>query len=703
MATKNLAAVITIGGTITGGLKSALGDTAKQLKAIGSQITDLSRREKQLGSAIQVFARQGQAVEGLRRQYVQTIQTVERLRTAQQRLASAQATRDRLNERAGKMRAAGAGVTVAGGTMLASMVPGVKESKHYQTEMARIAALGMGNDVNQRAVKFAKDMKTFGTSSLENLELLRDGMSVFADLHHAEMVAPLLAKMKFANKAVFGSERGEQNSAQFMDMLKVIETRGGLKSEAEFSKQANIIQQVISATGGRVSATEWRHMLMTGGLAGKGMDSEALFYTFEHLVQEMGGDRAGTGLNSLYKSLYQGVAKKRSVLNLERFGLIGDKSKVKHDKAGQVSSMEPGALLGSDLFRANPFEWMEKVLLPQLAKKGITDEKKVIDTIGMIVSNSVGGSFLAEMYRQRENIHRASARNRGAQNIDQLDAAGRNSASGKELEAQAKLADAKLKFGDEVAPMYTAALVKATDALKAFNEFAEKHETLVKAGAVAITALGAALVVIGPVLTIGGGLLSAYAAVQLRAAAAAASAAAGIRTETVAIEAQGAAAVTAGGKLAAFAKRAALGYLAATAMDGVAGQFGVGKDKASQAQDDANWGRMNWWQKGESGLLRGVEGTGRFLGMSNMADQAQADRVKAETDYLNKKYGTLPTPPSMSGAGAAAAPVTNHNEFNITQQPGESQEALARRILEQLQRQQGVQQRGALTDGASHQ
>jgi hypothetical protein len=703
MATKNLAAVITIGGTITGGLKSALGDTAKQLKAIGSQITDLSRREKQLGNAVQVFARQGQAVEGLRRQYVQTIQTVERLRAAQQRLATAQATRDRLNERAGKMRAAGAGMTVTGGAMLASVVPGVNESKHYQNEMGRIAALGMGDDVNQRAVKFAKDMKTFGTSSLENLELLRDGMSVFADLHHAEMVAPLLAKMKFANKAVFGSERGEQNSAQFMDMLKVIETRGGLKSEAEFSKQANIIQQVISATGGRVSATEWRHMLSTGGLAGKGMDSEALFYTFEHLVQEMGGDRAGTGLNSLYKSLYQGVAKKRSVLNLERFGLIGDKSKVKHDKAGQVSSMEPGALLGSDLFRANPFEWMEKVLLPQLAKKGITDEKQVIDTIGMIVSNSVGGSFLAEMYRQRENIHRASARNRGAQNIDQLEAQGRNSASGKELDAEAKLADAKLKLGNEVLPIYTAALVKAADALKSFNEFAEKHGTLVKAGAVAITGLGVALVVLGPVLGIAGGAMSLYAAVQLRAAAAAAAAASGIATETAAITAQGAAATTTAGKLAAFAKTAALAMAAGYAIDGIAGKFGVGKEKADQAQDDANWGRMNWWQKAESGLGRGIEGAGRLFFLDNLANQAQAGRVKTETDYLNKKYGTLPTPPSMSGAGAAAAPVTNNNTFNITQQPGESSDAFARRILEQLQRQQGVQQRGALTDGASHQ
>jgi hypothetical protein len=321
----------------------------------------------------------------------------------------------------------------------------------------------------------------------------------------------------------------------------------------------------------------------------------------------------------------------------------------------------------------------------------------------MIVSNSVGGSFLAEMYRQRDNIDRAQMRNRGAQNIDQLDAQGRNGAAGKELEAEAKLADAKLKMGDQVLPLYTSAIIKATEALKWLNEASEKHGTLVQAAVVGVTAMGAALVVLGPVLTIGGGLLSAYAAIQLRAAAAAASAASGIAAETTAIAAQGVAATTAGGALAAFAKRAAIVLALANAGDYAAGKFGVGKDKADQGLDDSNWGRMNWWQKGQSGLARGIEGTGRFIGMTNIADQAQSDRVKAETDYLNKKYGALPTPPSMSGAGAGAAPVTNNNTFNITQQPGESSEDFARRIIQQMQRQQGVQQRGALTDGASNQ
>jgi exonuclease VII small subunit len=697
MANKKLNATITIGGVVASSLKAAFSSTSSQLKGLNSEIKNMERGQRQLGNAIQTFGRMGSNVDGMRARYVRLTSTIDRLRSAQDRLAAAEKRMENARAVRDKLAKAGAISTATGAAIGAPLVVGAKEAKHYEVETARIAALGMGKETNQHAVEFAKSMKTFGTSQLENLELLRDGLSVFADLHHAEMVAPLMAKMKFGNKAVFGAQQGEQNSQQFMDMLKVIETRGGLKSEAEFTKQANIIQQVISATGGRVSATEWRNMLSTGGLAGKSMSSEALFYTMEHMVQEMGGDRAGTGLNSLYKSLYQGVAKKRAVVNLGKLGLIGDTSKVKLDKAGQTASMEPGALLGADLFRDNPFEWMEKVLLPQLAKKGITDERKVIDTMGMIVSNSVGGSFLAEMYRQRENIHRARARNMGAQNIDQLDQEGRNTAEGKQLDAEAKLADLKLRMGSAILPMYSSALETAANAMERLNKFTEDHPALSKAMVIGLGGISVALVALGPVLAIAGTAMTAYAAIQLRTAAASAAAAGNLARETVAIEAQGAAAASAGGKLLAFAK-SRLGILAlANIGDMAAGAFGVGKDKADQGLDDANWSRMNWWQKGQSGLLRGIEHTGRFIGMGNMADQAQADRVKAETDYLNKNGPALP---SMATARQAAPTINDNSQttLQIYQQPGQSQDELANAIIRKMKEQQGVRNRSIMYD-----
>jgi len=160
----------------------------------------------------------------------------------------------------------------------------IEEAKQFQTEVARFASLGFGDRVNSEAVKFATGMKTFGTSARENMTLVSDAMAVFKDLHHAELAAPIMARMKFANQAVFG-EGGKANESKFMDMLKVIEFRRGLSSPAEFETQANFVQKVIAGSRNRVDATQLLAALKTGGVALSGRSNEAFYLGSEPLIQ----------------------------------------------------------------------------------------------------------------------------------------------------------------------------------------------------------------------------------------------------------------------------------------------------------------------------------------------------------------------------------------------------------------------------------
>ena len=418
----------------------------------------------------------------------------------QQRVTNATQHADKLRNKAGNLAMAGAGATATGAVIGAPVVKGLNEAKHYQTEVGRVNALGLGDKVSAEAVAFARNMKTYGTSQLDNLQLMRDGMSAFADVHHAEMVAPTLAKMKFANHAFFGEAEGADNERKFMDMLKVIELRGGLESKEKFEAQANIVQQVITATGGRVGPNEWLNMIKTGGIAAKGLKDDAFYYQMEPLVQEMSGNRVGTSLMSAYQNLYQGRTTKRSAKKLEEFGLIGDKSKVTHDKAGQLSFLNPGALLGSELFRENQFEWMEKVLLPQLAKKGITEKKQVLDAIGSIFSNRTASNLYSQMYLQRVQIHKNEKLNRGAADIGRLEKLGRDSAAGKELEAQSKLANLKLTMGEKILPLYAQGLELAITAVQRLNAFMERNPTVAKIMITAFAVLAGLLLVLGPLM-----------------------------------------------------------------------------------------------------------------------------------------------------------------------------------------------------------
>lgn len=418
----------------------------------------------------------------------------------QRRLADAQKAADRMRTHAGTFAAAGAGASVAGAATAAPIWKGLGESKHYELEKTRMGALGLGDAATKESIEFAKQMKAYGVSQVDKAELMRDALSTFADAHHAEMVLPTLAKMKFANKAVFGQAQGADNERMFMDLLKVIELRGGLASEAEFRNQADMVQRVITATGGRVQADEWLNVIKRGGLAAKGMDSEAFYYTLEPLVQEMGGNTVGTAMMSAYQNLYQGKTTKRTLGNLDRFGLIADRSKVKEDKAGQVSFMDPGALKGADIFRKDQFAWLEQVLLPTLKEKGITEKDQVLDAIGSIFSNRTASNLMSQMYLQRDQIHKNMRLNKGAAGIDQLDAAAKGLPQGKELEMLAKVHDLQKEIGDKVLPLYARALEWVANAADRVTKFMQENPGMAKAMAVGVGVLAATLLTIGPIL-----------------------------------------------------------------------------------------------------------------------------------------------------------------------------------------------------------
>ena len=480
-----------------GALKTAGQQQAQQLQVMRERLAGAGIGTKDLANHERTLRRE---IEATNKTMTLQQQKLANANARQQRVTNATQHADKLRNKAGNLAMAGAGATATGAVLGAPVVKGLNEAKHYQTEVGRVNALGLDDKVSAEAVAFARNMKTYGTSQLDNLQLMRDGMSAFADVHHAEMVAPTLAKMKFANHAFFGEAEGADNERKFMDMLKVIELRGGLESKEKFEAQANIVQQVITATGGRVGPNEWLNMIKTGGIAAKGLKDDAFYYQMEPLVQEMSGNRVGTSLMSAYQNLYQGRTTKRSAKKLEEFGLIGDKSKVTHDKAGQLSFLNPGALLGSELFRENQFEWMEKVLLPQLAKKGIKDKNQVLDAIGSIFSNRTASNLYSQMYLQRGQIHKNEKLNRGAADIGRLEKLGRDSAAGKELEAQSKLADLKLTMGEKILPLYAQGLEMAISAVTRLNGFMERNPTVAKVMITAFAVLAGLLLVLGPLM-----------------------------------------------------------------------------------------------------------------------------------------------------------------------------------------------------------
>lgn len=99
---------------------------------------------------------------------------------------------------------------------------------------------------------------------------------------------------------------------------------------------------------------------------------------------------------------------------------------------------------------------------------------------------------------------------------------------------------------------------------------------------------------------------------------------------------------------------AAVRLLGANIVDPLAGMLGLGKDaagkdlKVDNEQDDKNWERFSLLEKTQSGFLRSLESVTGFIGLDNLAREAEVARIQKETAYLTDlqtKNAASATPP----------------------------------------------------------
>ncbi|WP_028217411.1 phage tail tape measure protein [Paraburkholderia oxyphila] len=474
-----------------------------QLAGVGINTRNLAQHERDLRGniAATTATMKGQMAQ------------LEALGDREKRVATARRSMEKMQGVAAGMAVGGYAARSTGTHIFGDLRESLDESKEFEREAMRIKALGLGDHASADAVKYARAMKQYGVATTDNVLMMRDALSIFADEHHAQMVMPTLSKMKFANEAMYGGEDAHANEEKFMNMLKVIELRGGTKDEATFKDEANMVQKVLTATGGRVGGDEWRNFIQTGGVAAKQLRKDAFYYQMEPLIQEMGGHAVGTGLMSAYSNVYQGKTTVRAAKQMMALGLL-DPKMVEYTKIGTIKQVKPGALAGGDQLKASPLEWLEKVLLPKLAAKGITDPDKVKDMISTIFTNRTAANLFTTMYMQSAQIHKNERLNAGADGINEAAAKGEQLTQGRELAALGQLRDLKLELGEKISPLYNAGLQATATATEKVVGFMKNHATAAQVMLTALAALAAILVVVGTLTIALAGVLGPLAVVK---------------------------------------------------------------------------------------------------------------------------------------------------------------------------------------------
>lgn len=688
---KQLNATITIGGAVSGSLKSAFGTVNKSLQQVGSTIANLEKQNKLLSNSIQTFGRQGKNVDSMRAKYAANTAAIDKLRTAQERLNRVEAARDR---NMAKREAYKSGIleTVALG---ATVVAPVKAAMDFESTMADIRKVvdfpepdglqKMGQtilDMSRRLPMTANDIGKIvaagGQSGIATKELTAFAesaikMGVAFDIS-ADEAGQAMAEMR----AAFRMTQPQVNA--LADKINYLgnNTAASAKDIMEIVQRIGPLGEVAGAASGSIAA-------MGATLRGMGVQNEI----------------AATGIKNLLLNLSAGkAATKAQVAVFKQLGYTANEV----SKSMQLNADETIRVILKKISQ-----------LPKHAQAAALTQlfgKEVVGSIAPLLTN---------LDQLQANLKLVGDQTKYAGSMEKEYQARAATTANSLVIFRNQVNALGITVGSVLLPAVNSLLMTVGPWVGQVTELAQKYPTVTKAviaTAGALVTMKVATFALGFAFTyLKGGLLNIVGLFYRTSAAAAL---VGTTTTTAA------AGPTLLGRAFLFLGRGILWAgrmlllnpigLAVTAIAGAA--YLIYK----------NWEPLKKWFTELWADITKIfdESIGKIVGMIDGIKQKWTDfkstvsdgvgnAWQSTKDFFSKPFGSddnngkpaaaapgmkPPAPPQMANR-AGGTQITTNDSYQISVQatPGMDEDALARKVAQQLRQQQSVRQRSMMTDG----
>jgi hypothetical protein len=352
------------------------------------------------------------------------------------------------------------------------MAHGLYEAaKEYETAYTRFKTLNLGDEVNKQANAFARGSHTFGVSSKDMIETVRESVGMFGDMKMATQLSPLIAQLNAANSGLFGGKIGKIDEGTARSLMRFNDMRGLTDSPQDFMRGLNLAQRMVTGSGGALKFQDLEQMAKRGGAAFKGMSDEGIMM-LGTLAQEQGGATTGTALMSLYQNLIAGRTTKKTMSALSDAGLV---------TLGQVTSGTVGgkkststvisSILDEKMLRENPGQWLMTYGTAAAKKAGASTDSEIVSFMNKLVSNRTGSNMAANFTTQQAQAMRDFNLSKNALGAEQTVGAWKGTLGGKEADFMAAWSDFKTEFGTSALPAFSNLLTNATGALRNIASF----------------------------------------------------------------------------------------------------------------------------------------------------------------------------------------------------------------------------------------
>lgn len=399
---------------------------------------------------------------------------------------------------AGGMMGAGMAITGAAGLMGANAALGA--SKSYEQAFGRFKTMNLGDKVNREADKFARGANIFGVSSTEMMDTFREMYGFIGDMDMAKRLAPQIAALNQANAQLFGEGKVEPGMAR--SLLRFIDMRGATNSVDAAEREIDVAQRIVTGSSGAIGFGDLERMGKTGGVAFKALSHQGLF-NLASVAQEIGGDRLGTALMSMYQNMQAGRITKQAMASAKALGL-GD---IVQEKIGTVGGKtqtrnrwkineEFGSLLASD-----PLAAVQKFVIPAIDRiygnGGKASDEVTLREVNNFLSNRTGANLIGTLATQDMQVARDAKLAREAHGAQGTIAIAQSGGTGADAQLRARWQSALSELGSSILPVATDAVKALASALQGFGTWAKDNEGKAKALTYAFIGLSGAMLLGG--------------------------------------------------------------------------------------------------------------------------------------------------------------------------------------------------------------
>lgn len=376
----------------------------------------------------------------------------------------------------------------------------VNEAAKYETMSEKFNQYGMGSAALKDAQNFSETTKVLGTSTTDMLKYFTEAQGVFREsgahsieeqLKAAKLAAPVLARINFASQGL-DEHTKEMTTAKQMDMLRFVETAGGLKSPQRFNELMDAGFKAIQSSGGNVDFTQYRQFMAKAGTSAFNLSNKALFAELEPIIGELKGSAAGDALMTSYNRL-NGIVKLPNQVthDLMKMG-VWDANKIELNKMGGIKRFLGNPLINSQLFSQSPVDYYEKMILPIYQKNNYTEDQ--IQRENALIFGRTGGKMFNLIDKQMGTIHHSVDSYDKARGLNSAYGAVGGTYNGKMIDFQKKWENLQLVMGKEggLLDTFTKGLEGLTSIMQRMTDIAHKNPELAKfvaQAALAVTGL----------------------------------------------------------------------------------------------------------------------------------------------------------------------------------------------------------------------